>query len=170
MQRWIEHLDDLPGDLDSVRDIDDIFEDGRDAGRERCLAVAGRPEKQDAPSGIDRRKELANVMLRHDQALEALTQRLYVELLVGDALVQDLVMVSRQADRRRAEIEVLFESFLGRGAAVLAQRVTDRQCEATGSRANRLDQLLVHRFVEQLLDGTTRQFEALGEIEERFAP
>src|SRR5437763_1805170 len=70
---------------------------------------------------------------------------------------------------RGPEMGVLFQSFLGGGAAVFTQGVPDRERKAARSGADCLDQLLVHCLVEQLLHGTTWQLEVLGKVEERFA-
>ena len=78
-------------------------------------------------------------------------------------------MIGRQAYRRRPEIEVLFQSFLGGGAAVFTQGVADRERKAARSGADCLDQLLVHCLVEQLLHGTTWQLQPLGKVEQRLA-
>ena len=103
-------------------------------------------------------------MLRDDQPFETLAQRLGIELLVRNALAQNLIVIGREAYRRRAEIEVLFEGFLGRGSTGFAQRMPDGERQPARSRTDSLDQLLVHGLIEQLLDGAARQLEALGEV------
>ena len=125
MQGRVVDPDDLAGDLDGVRDVDDILEDLRDAGRQRRLAIARRPEQQDAAPGIDRRQQLADVMVRDDEPLEAPPQALGIELLVADALGLDLLVIRHQRNRRRAEVEVLLERFLGHRPSGLAQGIAN---------------------------------------------
>ena len=169
MQGRIVDPDDLSGDLDGMGDVDDVLEHRGDPGRQRRLPVARRPEQQHAAAGVDRRQQLADVVLGDDEPLKAPAQALAVELLVADALAFDLIVIGHQRHRRRAKIEVLFQRFLGRRSAALAQRIADRQGEAAGSGADRLNQPLLHRLVEQLLHDAARQFEALGQLEQRLA-
>ena len=169
MQGWVVDPDDLAGDLDGVRDVDDVLEDLPNAGRQRRLAIARRSEQQNAAAGVDRWEQLADVMLRDDEPLEAPPQAFGIDLLVADALLLNLILIRHQRNRRRAEVKVLLERLLGHHPARLAQGIADRQGEAAGSGADCLDQPLLHRLIEQLLHDTARQFEALGQIEQRLA-
>jgi hypothetical protein len=78
-------------------------------------------------------------------------------------------LIRHQRDRRRAKVEVLLERFLGHHPPRLAQGIADRQGETTGSGADRLDQPLLYRLLEQLLHDASREFEPLGQIEQRLA-
>src|SRR5438067_961508 len=148
VQGRVEDLDDLAADFDRVGDVDDVLEHGRDAGGEGGLAVPRRSEQQHAASGVNRRQQLADVVIGYDQPLEAFVEGFAVQLFVGDALASDLRLIGGQRHRGGAHVQVLLHRFLGGGAARFAQRVAHRQAKAARHRANRLNEFLADRLVQ----------------------
>ena len=158
-------LHDLAIEIDAIGDIDDVLEDLADDLRHRRLAIAGGPVNENRVAGIDRRAQPTQKAIGHDQTCETLLESLAGHMFVGDALALNAILIVLQRHRRRSEILAslhgVVDEFTPRprqGQPQFSHRA------AGGGHRQRLHELSILGFLQDLVDDVAGQFQGVGDL------
>jgi len=132
------------------------------------LTVARRPEHQQGSAVIDRRQQLADVIIWEDQAGQSATQPIGGHHLVREQLLADLLPERRQIHRGGPQVRIHIERLAGRRMSLMAHLVADVGKLAARDRADRLHQLAADGLFDQLNDDPVGQPHGAREIRSRL--